>query len=222
MTHPNRTDHGRFSLRRPIPAAVLSAALWLWLSDGLAAQSGLDPAALDPAALDSAALKRLSAGEVLVSVEPDPKSAGGLARGVVEIAQAPQQLWAIMLDCKRTLKFVERLKSCTVMSADAQGKWDVREHVVEWIWPLPKVRSVIHSEYSPFNTIKFRRVEGDLKSLEGSWRLEPIKDGRTTRLFYSAQVDPGVSLPGAVVRSTIETELRNSLTGLRREATGRE
>ncbi len=208
----NRTAQGRLCLLRKIPSLVSSAVLWIGLADTLAAQS----------ALDAATLEKLSSGEVLVSVEPDPNSSGGRARGVVEIDVAPQQLWTIMLDCKRTLKFVKRLKSCTVTSADAQGRWDVREHLVEWIWPLPKVRSVFRSEYMPFETIRFRRVEGDLKSLEGSWRLEPIKDGRATRLFYAAQVDPGVALPGVVVRNAIETELRNSLTGLRREATGRE
>ncbi len=173
-------------------------------------------------ALDAATLKKLGAGEVLVSVDADPNSAGGLARGMVEIAVAPVQLWAILLDCKRALKFVARLKSCTVTSTDPQGKWDVREHVVEWIWPLPKVRSVFRSEYAPFEAINFRRVEGDLKSLEGSWRLETIREGRATRLFYSAQIDPGVAVPGFVVRNAIETELRNSLTRLRREATVRE
>ena len=179
------------------------------------------PTRLDAQALgDAAWLKRLTAGEVLVSVEPISGSTAGKAHAAIEIALPPIALWAILLDCNKTLKFVRRLKSCRVTSADPGGRWDVREHVVEWLWPLPTVRSVFRSDYIPFERIRFIRIEGDLKELAGEWRLMPMRNGRATLLSYEARVDPGVALPGVLIRGAIESELRETLTSLRREATG--
>ena len=146
---------------------------------------------------------------------PDTSAARALA--LIEIARPPAAVWAVMLDCDRTLKFIARLRACRVTAADPAGRWDVREHVVDWLWPLPSVRSVFRSEYEPFTLIRFRRIEGTLKSLEGSWRLQPIREGRATRLTYEAHIDPGLPVPGVLMRSAIENELRDTLAGLRRE-----
>ena len=106
---------------------LIAAGLTGGLLAALAAPTRLDAQALG----DAASLKRLSAGEVLVIVEPVSGSTAGRAHAAIEIALPPAALWAILLDCNRTLKFVRRLKSCRVTSADPGGRWDVREHVVE-------------------------------------------------------------------------------------------
>ena len=92
--------------------------------------------------------------------------------------------------------------------------------MVNWLWPLSSVRSVFRSDYEPFAAIHFRKIDGDLKSLAGTWRLQPIRDGRATRLSYDARIDPGVPLPDFLVQGAIESELRDTLAGLRREVTG--
>ena len=171
---------------------------------------------------DAASLKRLKAGEILVGLESITGSDAVHAEAAIEIALPPAQLWAAMVDCTRALKYLARLKSCAITAADPHGRWDVREHVIEWFWPLSTVRSVFRSEYAPFETIRFRRLEGNLKDLAGTWRLQAIREGRATRLHYDVRIDPGVAMPGFLLRSAIEGELRKSLAGLRKEATGRD
>ena len=192
------------------PALGLLAAATL--STGLNAQTESDKGKLG----------QLASGAILVDVIVVPGSAAGHARATIEIASPPAVLWAVMLDCTRALKYIERLKSCKITSLDPGGRWDIREHVVEWIWPLPKVRSVFRSEYRPFESFQFSRIDGDLKELSGQWRLEPIQNGKATRLHYDARIDPGVPVPGFVLRHSIEAELRKTLAGLRSEATTRE
>ena len=172
--------------------------------------------------LDAAQLRRLKAGEVVIDVRPDPQGATGLITATIDIATPPRELWAIMLDCARSQRVTSNLKSCRVLEQSADGLSDVREHVVQWIWPLPSVRSVFASQYRPFEQINFQRVEGDLKFLEGTWRLEPLLQGRATRLSYVARITPGWPVPAALVRSAIEADMPRTLTALRREATGRE
>ena len=172
------------------------------------------------AEIDAARVRRVAAGEIIVEVDAVPGTAAGRVTALLDIPASQRRVWQVMLDCKRSVKIVDGLKSCTVTAADPGGRWDVREHLVQWAWPLPTVRSVFRSDYTEFARISFRRIDGDLKALEGAWQLEPIAAGRATRLHYEAVVDPGVPLPGFLVRNAIETDFRKTLAALRREAAG--
>ena len=187
----------------------------------LAALSWVAPAAGKPA-FDHQQLRRLMAGEVLISVVPDPEGATGLIEATIDIEAAPSTVWAVMLDCERAKRMSPSLTSCRVLSGTPDGRSDVREHVVQWIWPLPPVRSVFRSDYTPFQQIAFQLVEGDLEYLKGAWTLEPLRQGAATRLSYRARITPGWPVPGPLVRSAIEADVPKTLSALRREATGRE
>lgn len=162
--------------------------------------------------------RRLAAGDIVIEVTALAEGTGGRVTAIIDIPASQRRLWDVMLDCRRSLRIVESMKSCKVTSADPGGSWDVREHVVQWLWPLPTVRSVFRSEYVPFERIGFRRSDGDLKMLQGAWHLEPLPAGRGTRLHYDATIDPGVPLPGFLVRDAIKADARKTLAALRREA----
>ena len=170
--------------------------------------------------LDAGLARRLSSGEIVVDVTALPDGTGGRIVAVLDIAASPRRLWDVMLDCRHSMRIVDSLKSCKVTSADPNGKWDVRQHLVQWAWPLPNVRSVFRSDYVPFESIRFRKTDGDLKALTGAWHLQSLAADRMTRLHYDAVVDPGVPLPGVLVRTAIEADVRKTLAALRREASG--
>jgi len=167
---------------------------------------------------DTAELKRLELGEVLALAEPDPEGAAGRVEAAIKIPVPPQALWAVMTDCSRASTFIRGLESCRVLERGADGSWDIREHVVKAHWMVPRSRSVFRSSYVQPKSIRFSRHSGDLRALEGEWRLEPLDQGRATRLLYRARVDPGLPVPGAVVRSLIEGDLPRMLGALRSEA----
>jgi ribosome-associated toxin RatA of RatAB toxin-antitoxin module len=171
---------------------------------------------------DPEQLRRLKAGEVLVDVRADPQGATGLITATIDIQAPPRMLWGIMLDCERSKRITPALKVCRVTETSSDGLSDVREHVVQWVWPLPAVRSVFASQYRPYEQIRFQRIDGDLEFLEGTWQLEPTRQGAATRLTYTARITPGWPVPGALVRGAMESDIPKTLTALRREATGRE
>lgn len=163
----------------------------------------------------------LRAGGTIVAVDGDPGGAAGTVMAAIDVAAPPATLWAGMVDCERASAFVKGLERCRVLEVDPAGRWDVREHVVSWLWFMPRTRSEFRSDYEPYRAIRFRRTGGDLRTLEGEWRLEPLSDGRRTRLTYMARVDPGVPLPAAMVRAAIESELPKTLEALRDAVTRR-
>ena len=202
--------------------AGLMAAITL--GAGLVGVAEAQTPAVQPAetARNTARDTELAAGEIIVAVTSEPNGNAGLVQATIDIAVPPSRLWALLLDCSLSLKLNERLKSCRVIKADPAGRFDIREHIVEWIWPLPKVRSVFRSDYVAPELIRFQKVEGDLAELSGIWKLDAIRNGRGTRRTYAARIDPGVAVPGFVMRGVMEAEVRRTLTGLRQEATGRE
>jgi ribosome-associated toxin RatA of RatAB toxin-antitoxin module len=158
--------------------------------------------------------------EVVVRVERDRSAHDAAAAivAVVDIAARPETIWAIMLDCDRAPDFVPNLKSCSVLDASADGAYDIREHVIDYALILPEVRSVFRSDYTPYEEIRVRKAGGDLRHLEGLWRLEPIDGNAGTRVSYQARLAIGAPIPRAMIRSTARKDVRKVLRSLRGEA----
>ncbi len=177
------------------------------------------PTIAGPIDLTPAALQKLRNGETLIHVSrAEGTNAGGRVMAIIDVPTSPRRLWAIMLDCTKATKLVSGLKSCRVIEAGPQGTWDIREHIIQWIWVFPKMRSVFHSEYISNRRIQFRKIEGDFKELKGEWRLEPLNRGRKTRLYYQVVVDVGSVIPGAIIRAAIKHDLSKTLKAIRHEA----
>ena len=145
-------------------------------------------------------------------------SAGASVAATIRIDASPAVVWSTMLDCKKATRIVAGLVRCTVVRSDPAGAWDVREHVVNWTALLPNVRSEFRSDYVTHSRISFRRTAGDLKTLNGSWQLIPLNDGKATQLNYAVEVDPGVPVPGSWMLGSAERDARAVLKALQREA----
>ena len=179
---------------------------------------GLAPAWAVP--LTAAELARLVAGEVIFSIVPDDRGAAGRIEAAIDIPAPPPTVWRVMLDCARAARFVSGLESCRIVEADPAGRWDVREHRINMLTLVPRLRNVFRSSYEPHRTIAFSRVDGDLSILEGAWRLEPIQAGAGTRLRYEARIGLAAPIPDFIVRGAVESDLPRMLKALSQEVTG--
>ena len=163
-------------------------------------------------------LRRLKAREVLVNVVPDDSGeADGQIEAVIDVAAPPAKVWTVMLDCQRALKFMEGLKSCRVLERGPNDAWDIREHKSKWLAILPELRSVFRSEYLRDKEIKFQRVAGDIKVLQGGWRLEPLTGGTSTRLTSHSRIGLSAPIPGFILRGALESDVPKRLRALRED-----
>jgi hypothetical protein len=151
-----------------------------------------------------------------VSVEYDDETSAARVSASIDIAAPPPTVYAVMVDCARALRIVTGLESCRVIERSADGKWDVREHIISLNFLLPRVRNVFRSEYDQDRRIRFRRVGGDLRVSEGEWHLQPLAGG--TRVIYGSHVALSVPVPGLLVRQAIRYDIPNTLIALRRES----
>ena len=162
-----------------------------------------------------AALKR---GHPWVEVRPDADGRSGQVRAAIDIAASKDRVWTLMLDCDAAIRMVANLKSCRVLERDPLGRFDVREQVSRAAF-LPSVRSVYRSDYERPNRIRFHRTGGDMKVLEGEWRLETRVDG--VRVTYEARAAAPFTVPGWIARAALRHDVPAALVALRDEARGR-
>ena len=168
--------------------------------------------------LPATAEAQLARGRPWVEVRPGPDGSSGLIRAAIDVAAPQGVVWSVMTDCDLAPKMVANLKSCRILDRDPQGRWDVREEVSKRGF-LPSVRTVYREDFTPPEQVSFRRVDGDLKVLEGDWRLTP--HGEVVRVLYEARIAAPFSVPGWVARIGLRIDVPNALMALRREAQAR-
>lgn len=169
---------------------------------------------------DTEEVARLEAGEALVQVARDRsgRNAAASVIGIVDIAAPPPEVWSVMVDCGRARAIVPHLKSCKVLEQAPDGAYDIREHVVGYTFLFPNVRNVFRSEYRQYEEIRFARTGGDLRIMEGVWRLAPLPEGRGTRVTYQARLAIGAPAPRFLIRRSVRADVPEILTSLRVEA----
>jgi ribosome-associated toxin RatA of RatAB toxin-antitoxin module len=154
----------------------------------------------------------LAKGEIIVF-----DTSGGDAKGMVEAAvlihTPAEQVWNVMVDCHGAPEFVPGLKNCKVLQRG--GDTETIEHQVKFSWLIPEVTYTFKANYHMHKRIDFKRTEGDLKELEGSWVLESVDDGRKTIIIYSVYLDPGFFVPQWLVRFILRRDLPELLLSIR-------
>jgi len=182
-------------------------------------------AALQPAAVaapgdwtaDPAVQRRLAAGQVVVAAASvvDPEHPRGHVSAAVRITSSPEAIWSVMTDCRQAPLFVPGLKGCRRIDGASDGSWEDIEHEVRYSWWLPTVRYVFRAQYDRPHRIDTRRISGDLKEEDGTWRLTPAGDAAATVVEYDVYVDPGFWIPQALIARSLRKDLPAALAGLR-------
>jgi len=178
----------------------------------------LAPTVAGAADLPPRAQEQLDRGRPYVDVRADPDGSSGAIRAAIDVAAPEAVVWAVMTDCDLAPTMVANLKSCRILERDPQGRWDVREEVTRPTF-TPSVRTVYREDFEPTNRMAFHRTGGDLKVLEGEWRLEP--HGDQVRVTYEARVAAPFAVPGWLARLTLRHDVTQALLALRREAMAR-
>ena len=150
----------------------------------------------------------------VVDVTSDGHGASGTVHGVVEIAAPRATVWRILVDCAGAHLLMVNLKSCRVTRENLAAHWDEREQISRGSL-LPGIRTVVHSDYDAPRQVSFYRVSGDLKLLEGEWRLESLDGGTRTRVTYDSRITPSFIAPGPIVRAVLRHDMPLTLNNLR-------
>lgn len=120
-------------------------------------------------------------------------------------------MWALVEDVEAAPEWQGGLKALRALERDGDGRAVLCESETDA--KVRTVKSTVRFEYGPPNKLRWRQLQGDLKSVEGSWQLEDLGSDRT-RATYWIEVDLGRVL-GTLIRGPVVDVLRQVLAGAR-------
>lgn len=128
-----------------------------------------------------------------------------------EIDAPIEEVWKVVEDVVAAPGWQDGLKDVEELERDASGRVTLVESHSDA--KVRTIKSIVRFTYDEPTALRWRQEKGELKSVEGSWELEDLGDGRT-RATYALEVDLGRML-GVVIRGPLVDALRGQLVGAR-------
>lgn len=128
-----------------------------------------------------------------------------------EIAAPIEQVWAAVEDVLSAPKWQGGLKDMEALERDGDGHVVLAESKNDA--KVRTITSTVRFAYAGPTRLSWRQEKGEMKSVDGSWLLEDLGDGRT-RATYDLEVDLGRML-SLVIRGPLVDVLRGQLVSSR-------
>ena len=137
--------------------------------------------------------------------------AGIEGESTADIDAPIERVWDLVADVERAPEWQKGLKSLRALERDREGRATLCES--ENDAKVRTIKSTVRFNYRPPTELRWEQEEGELKSVEGSWTLADLGDGRTSA-NYRVTVDLGFTL-SLVIRGPLVGLLRDQLAGAR-------
>jgi carbon monoxide dehydrogenase subunit G len=128
-----------------------------------------------------------------------------------EIGAPLERVWELVEDVEKAPEWQGGLKQVVALERDAEGRAVLCESHSDG--KVRTIKSNVRFVYDGPTRLSWTQEKGDLKSVDGSWQLEDLGDGRT-RATYALDVDLGRML-GMVIRGPLVDVLRGMLVNAR-------
>jgi ribosome-associated toxin RatA of RatAB toxin-antitoxin module len=128
-----------------------------------------------------------------------------------EIDAPVGEVWPVVEDVLTAPDWQGGLVAMSALERDANGRPTLVE--TENDVKVRHVKTQVRFRYKPPTRLSWTQEKGDLKSVEGSWTLEDLGEGRT-RATYTLDSDPGRVL-GMLIRGPVEAAIRAMLVNAR-------
>jgi ribosome-associated toxin RatA of RatAB toxin-antitoxin module len=128
-----------------------------------------------------------------------------------EIDAPIDAVWAVVEDVLTAPDWQGGLVAVSPLERDEAGRPTLVES--ESDVKVKHVKTQVRFRYEPPARLSWAQEKGDLKSVEGSWVLEDLGEGRT-RATYALDSDPGRVL-GMLIRGPVESAVMAMLVNAR-------
>ena len=160
---------------------------------------------------------RPASGETLTEVE----RVGEVIRitASTSVAVDPHLAWTVLTDYDHLAEFIPDMRSSRIISGpEGPLKVEQKGETGFLVWTFP-VEVVLQLQEDPEQLITFKSVSGNVKNMEGVWRVVEAGEGVTVQ--YSATMETDFWVPPLIGPAIIENDVRRKVEGLAHEMTRR-
>lgn len=179
-----------------------------------------DTAPLDPKLSDEslALAEALAEGDLAIATEKLPNRHRRILASI-SVPCSAEQLWSILTDYDHLADFIPNL-TVSRRIEDADSRTLLEQVGTQCFLNVKFCARVVLDMVEQFpHSIGFAMVEGDFKSFEGVWRLEPAVDAEAaTRLSYEVTLCPPRAIPAMLIERHLRHDLTKNLQAIRQHA----
>ena len=188
-----------------------NSRLFVGVSVLLAAAIALSPAAWanESVVLPAPEQTALRQGRVFLT------GAQGQYTGRILVSAPMATVWKVLTDYDNFERFFPNVEASQLLESNGNQKVFEQVNVIRAFIFDRKARVRISTTETYPQQIAFRLVDGDLKSLEGDWQLEPVSPNQVL-ITHHVNVDPGSDFRDLFF-SLYEESLENTLKALKQE-----
>ena len=155
---------------------------------------------------------RLKRGEILLQTIHADKS-GGAARVTALFHSNADSVWDVIGYCKYEFIYVRGLKECEMLKGDQFQM--TMHHRLRNSWYTPTLDFTFEARREPGGNGQAHLVDGDLKVLEGQWKLIPLADKNHVIVVHEIRIQPKIPAPKWLERRRLRKDLPGMLACIR-------
>ena len=139
----------------------------------------------------------------------------------VPIRSSIDRIWEVLTDYDGIEAFQPGIEESGLLEVLPNGDKKVEQRMVQrFLFFKKRMRLVVRIVEKPPHRIEFSIIEGDFKSYDGAWVINPDPDEPTLQLVIA--VEPNFSAPGPVLDFIVRNSSEKSLLSVIEEAERRE
>lgn len=165
-------------------------------------------------AIDTTEWGLLSQGKVVVKQNTAPSNTVPSVEAKILVSRSPDKVWPIVSNPEKLMSGEGKVKKVQILSQEGN-----RQEVAFSVFMtrlLPTFNYVLEQNLIPPTTVKFHRLSGSFRDIQGFWRLIPAENGQKTILVYNLKLDPGPLIPRSLLLGAVKADLPNMLQSAKR------
>src|SRR5262249_38997185 len=129
------------------------------------------------------------------------------------VPRTPEKVWNIVSNPEKLMHEEAKVKFVKILSKE-NNKQQVAFSVY-MTHLFPTFNYILEQELLSPSLVKFHRISGSFRDIQGFWYLSAADGGRKTVLTYNLKLDPGPLIPHGMLLMVVKSDLPNMMQSVK-------